>query len=160
MHLEKEFSKNSSLVTHNAVSHCSIEIYSANSPYTTRHPTHHQNHCILLRIWILHTHFTPHSLVTIKKVTSESALQLILYQNDMPYNGDEWVTSETKWITAATIWHIKLYNAMGDELQSYVKILMLILTWVRRIASACWALAKIFMDASPMLVLYRKLMRN
>ena len=93
---EKEFSKNSSLVTHNAVSHCSIVAYSANSPYTTRHPTHHQNHCILLRIWILHMHFTPHSLVTIKKVTSESALQLILYQNDMPYNGDEWVTSETK----------------------------------------------------------------
>ena len=127
LHLEKEFSKNSSLVTHNAVSHCSIVAYSANSPYTTRHPTHHQNHCILLRIWILHTHFTPHSLVTIKKVTSESALQLILYQNDMPYNGDEWVTSETKWITAVILWCTYCYSDMGYELTSNVKILFFFL---------------------------------
>ena len=123
----KRVFKNSSLVTHNAVSHCSIVAYSANSPYTTRHPTHHQNHCILLRIWILHTHFTPHSLVTIKKVTSESALQLILYQNDMPYNGDEWVTSETKWITAVILWCTYCYSDMGDELTSNVKILFFFL---------------------------------
>ena len=37
--------------------------------------------------------------------------------------GDEWVTSALKWITATTLWHRKLYGAMGDELQSYVKIL-------------------------------------
>ena len=47
---KKEFSKNSSLVTRNAVSCWDIEAYSANSPYTTRHPTHHQNRCILLRV--------------------------------------------------------------------------------------------------------------
>ena len=46
---EKEFSKNSSLVTRNAVSYCDIEAYSIDSPYTTRHHTHHQNRCILLR---------------------------------------------------------------------------------------------------------------
>ena len=42
---EKKFSKNSSLVTRNAVSCCGIEDYSANLPNTTRHPTHHQNPC-------------------------------------------------------------------------------------------------------------------
>ncbi len=47
---EKEFSKNSSLITRNAVSYCDIEVYSDNSPYTTRHHTHHQNSCILLRM--------------------------------------------------------------------------------------------------------------
>ena len=56
-------------------------------------------------------------------VTSEMALQVILYQIDMPCEGDEWVTSALKWITAATIWQIKHYNATGDELQSGVKIL-------------------------------------
>ena len=30
------------------------------------------------------------------RVTSELAMQLILYQHDIPLNGDEWVTSETK----------------------------------------------------------------
>ena len=60
------------------------------------------------------------------RVTSELAMQLILYQNDILPMGDEWVTSETKWITAATLWHIKLYNAMGDELQSSVKILFFV----------------------------------
>ena len=47
---EKKFLKNSSLVTRNAVSHCGIEAYSANSPHTTRHPTRHQNTCNLLII--------------------------------------------------------------------------------------------------------------
>ena len=47
---EKEFSKNSSLITRNAVSYCDIEVYSDNSPYTTRHHTHYQNSCILLRM--------------------------------------------------------------------------------------------------------------
>ena len=47
---EKKFSKNSSLVTRNAVNGWDIEAYSVNSPYTTRHPTHHQNRCILLRV--------------------------------------------------------------------------------------------------------------
>ena len=41
-------------------------------------------------------HFTPLSLVTLKKVTSESTLQLILYQTNMLHKGDEWVTSATK----------------------------------------------------------------
>ena len=74
IHLEKEFSKNSSLVTRNAVSYCDIEVYSDNSPYTTRHHTHHPIRCILLRMWILYAHFTLSSLVTLKKVTSESTL--------------------------------------------------------------------------------------
>ena len=51
---------------------------------------------ILLRTWILYTKFTLSPLVTLKKVTSESTLQLVLYQKDMPYKGDEWVTSEMK----------------------------------------------------------------
>ena len=46
---EKEFSKNSSLITHSAVSYCSIGAYSGDSPYTTRHHTHHHIRCILLR---------------------------------------------------------------------------------------------------------------
>ena len=46
---EKEFSKNSSLITRNAVSYCSVETYSVDSPYTTRHHTHHPIRCILLR---------------------------------------------------------------------------------------------------------------
>ncbi len=29
-------------------------------------------------------------------VTSESSLQVALYQNDMLYEGDEWVTSDVK----------------------------------------------------------------
>ena len=41
-------------------------------------------------------YFTLFPLVTLKKVTSESTLQLILYQEDIPHNGDEWVTSGTK----------------------------------------------------------------
>ena len=93
---EKEFSKSSSLITHNAVSCCDIEAYSDNLPYTTRHRTHHPNRCILLRMWMLNAQFTPSPLVTLKKVTSESALQLIMYQIDMPHEGDEWVMSETK----------------------------------------------------------------
>ncbi len=42
---EKKFSKNSSLVTRNAVNCCGIEDYSANSPHTTRHLTRYQNLC-------------------------------------------------------------------------------------------------------------------
>ena len=120
---EKEFWKNSSLITRNAVSCCDIEAYSDNSPYTTRHHTHHPIRCILLRMWMLYAQFTLFPLVTLKKVTSESALQLILYQNDMPYNGDEWVTSEAKWITAVILWCTYCYSDMGDELTSNVKIL-------------------------------------
>ena len=63
---EKEFSKNSSLVTHNAVSCWDIEAYSANSPYTTRHHTHHPNRCILLRMCMLYVQFTLRLLVTLK----------------------------------------------------------------------------------------------
>ena len=100
---KKEFSKNSSLVTRNAVIYCDIEDYSVDSPYATRHLTRHPNKDILLIINILGARFTLSPLVTLKKVTSELALQLVVYQNDMPCEGDEWVTSETKWITAVTI---------------------------------------------------------
>ena len=124
---EKEFSKNSSLVTRNAVSCCGIEVYSVGSPYTTRHPTRHQNRCILLRMWILYTQFTLSPLVTLKKVTSESTLQLVLYQNDMLCEGDEWVTSEEKWITVVILWGTLYYSVMGDELTSSVKILFVFL---------------------------------
>ena len=96
LYSEKEFLKSSSLITRNAVSYCDIGAYSGDSPYTTRHHTHHLNRCILLRMWILYAQFTLSPLVTLKKVTSESALQLVLYQKDMPYKGDEWVTSEMK----------------------------------------------------------------
>ena len=64
-----------------------------------------------------------HHSSPIFRVTSELVLQVILYQMDMLCEGDEWVTSEVKWITAATIWLTLHYNAMGDELQSSVKIL-------------------------------------
>ena len=47
---KKEFSKNSSLITHSAVSCCDIVDYSVDSPYTTRHHTHHPNRCILLKM--------------------------------------------------------------------------------------------------------------
>ena len=47
---EKEFSKNSSLVTRNAVNGWDIEAYSVNLSYTTRHHTHYPNRCILLRM--------------------------------------------------------------------------------------------------------------
>ena len=60
-------------------------------------------------------------------VTSELALQVILYQIDMPCEGDEWVTSALKWITAVTVWQIGYYDATGDELQSGVKILFFFL---------------------------------
>ena len=93
---EKEFSKSSSLITHNAVSCCDIEAYSDNLPYTTRHRTHHPNRCILLRMWMLNAQFTLSPLVPLKKVTSESTLQLIMYQNDKLCKGDEWVTSGMK----------------------------------------------------------------
>ena len=76
-------------------------------------------------MWILQCLFTRHPLVTLFRVTSELAMQLILYQYDISLNGDEWVTSETKWITAVTHWHIKPYSTMGDELTSSVKILFL-----------------------------------
>ena len=46
---ENEFSKNSSLITRNAVSYCDIGAYSGDSPYTTRRHTHHPIRCILLR---------------------------------------------------------------------------------------------------------------
>ena len=93
---EKEFSKNSSLVTRSVVSCCDVDVYSANSSYATRHPTRHQNRCILLRMCVLYAQFALSPLVTLKKVTSESSLQPVLYQNDMLCEGDEWVTSEVK----------------------------------------------------------------
>ena len=127
LYSEKEFSKNSSLITHSAVSGCNIEAYGVESTYTTRHHTHHLNRCILLRAWMLYAQFTLFPLVTLKKVTSEWTLQLVLYQNDMLHKGDEWVTSETKWITVVILWCTHHYNAMGDELQSSVKILFLFL---------------------------------
>ena len=68
-----------------------------------------------------------HHSSPIFRVTSELALQVIQYQKDMLCEGDERVTSEVKWITAATIWQIKHYNATGDELQSGVKILFFFL---------------------------------
>ena len=37
-----------------------------------------------------------HHSSPIFRVTSELALQVILYQMDMPCEGDEWVTSEVK----------------------------------------------------------------
>ena len=120
---EKEFSKNSSLITRSAISCCSIEVYSVGSPYTTRHHTHHPNRCILLRMWILYVQFTLSPLVTLKKVTSELSSQLLLSQNDMLCEGDEWVTSEAKWITAVMRCIINRYRAMGDELTSSMKIL-------------------------------------
>ena len=93
---KKEFSKNSSLVTRNAVICCDIEDYSFDSPHTTRHLTRHPNKGILLIIIILGARFTLSPLVTQNKVTSESALQLVIYQDDISCEGDEWVTSETK----------------------------------------------------------------
>lgn len=51
---KKEFLKNSSLVIRNAVSRYALGVYSADSPYATRHPTRHQNPCILLIIWVLY----------------------------------------------------------------------------------------------------------
>ena len=64
---EKKFSKNSSLVTHNAVNYCDIEDYSFDSPHTTRHLTRHPNNGILLIINILGARFTLSPLVTLKK---------------------------------------------------------------------------------------------
>ena len=93
---KKELSKNSSLVTRNAVTYCDIEDYSVDSPYATRHHTHHPNKGILLIINLLGTRFALSPLVTLKKVTSESTLQLIMYQNDKLCKGDEWVTSGMK----------------------------------------------------------------
>ena len=74
-------------------------------------------------MWYLQGYFTHHPLVTIFRVTSELSMQLILYQDDKPLEGDEWVTSETKWITVTTFWGLKPYNAEGDELTSRTKIL-------------------------------------
>ena len=51
---KKEFRKNSSLITRNAVSCYVFDVYSADSPYATRHPTRHENLCILLIIWVLY----------------------------------------------------------------------------------------------------------
>ena len=133
---EKEFSKNSSLITRSAISCCSIEVYSVNSPYTTRHHTHHPNRCILLRMWILYAQFTLSTLVTMKKVTSELTLQLIVYQIDIPHEGDEWVTSRMKWITAVILWCTLCYSATGDELQSSVKILFSLCKSERRNSKA------------------------
>ena len=64
---KKEFSKNSSLVTHNAVNYCDIEDYSFDSPHTTRHLTRHPDKGILLIINILGARFTLSPLVTLKK---------------------------------------------------------------------------------------------
>ena len=74
LHSEKKFSKNSSLVTRNAVSCCDIEVYSDNLPHTTRHRTYHPNRCMLLRMCLLYAQFTLRSLVTLKWVTSELSL--------------------------------------------------------------------------------------
>ena len=63
---EKKFSKNSSLVTRNAVSCWDIEAYGANSPYTTRHHTRHPNRCMLLIMCMLCARFALNSLVTLK----------------------------------------------------------------------------------------------
>ena len=63
---EKEFSKNSSLVTCNAVSCWEFEAYSANSPCTTRHHTCYPNRCMLLRMCMLYAQFTLRSLATLK----------------------------------------------------------------------------------------------
>ena len=41
----------------------------------------------------------------------------------MLHEGDEWVTSETKWITAVICRYTDRYSVMGDELTSSVKIL-------------------------------------
>ena len=45
----------------------------------------------------------------------------------MLHEGDEWVTSETKWITSVILWCTYCYSAMGDKLQSSVKILFFFL---------------------------------
>ncbi len=45
---------------------------------------------------MLYAQFTLSPLVTLKKVTSESTLQLVQYQNIIPCEGDEWVTSDMK----------------------------------------------------------------
>ena len=123
----KRVFKNSSLITRNSVSCSDIEDYSVDSPYTTRHHTHHPNHCILLRMWILYVQFTLSPLVTRFEVTSESILQLVLYQDDILYEGDEWVMSEVKWITAVILWCTCYYSVMGDELTSSVKFLFFFL---------------------------------
>ena len=124
---KKEFWKNSSLITRNAVSYCGIVSYSVDSTYATRHPTHRQNPCILLIMWILYAQFTLSPLVTYFKVTSELTLQVALYQSDILYEGDEWVTSETKWITAVMSRVTITCSAMGDELQSSAEILFFFL---------------------------------
>ena len=124
---KKEFCKNSSLITRNVVSCCNVGCYSVDSPYTTRHPTHHPKPCILLRMWILRTRFALALLVTLKKVTSELTLQLILYQIDMLCEGDEWVTSETKWITAVMQRVTMTCSAESDELTSVAKILFFLI---------------------------------
>ena len=86
-------------------------------------PTHHPKALYLAEnvdfTMLIHSSPTRHLF----RVTSELAMQLILYQYDMSLNGDEWVTSGTKWITAVTHWHIKPYSTMGDELTSGMKIL-------------------------------------
>ncbi len=120
---KKEFLKNSSLVTRNAVSRYALGVYNADSPYATRHPTRHQNLCILLIMWVLYAWFAISLLVTLKKVTSELTLQLILCQIDMLCEGDEWVTSALKWITAVTERVTTTCSVEGDELTSVAKIL-------------------------------------
>ena len=59
-------------------------------------------------------------------MTSELALQLVVYQGDKLFAGDEWVTSALKLITAAIPRITITYGATVDELQSYVKILFFI----------------------------------
>ena len=50
---------------------------------------------VIVTLWVTAViHFK--TLVTLKRVTSELAMQLILFQYDIPDNGDEWVTSEAK----------------------------------------------------------------
>ncbi len=99
--VEKNFEKTNfyttrQLVTLNAASYCGSCDYSGDSFQNTRHPLVTQKYCILLRMWNIQGEFTRHPLVTLFRVTSELAMQLFLYQNDIPLNGDEWVTSEAK----------------------------------------------------------------
>ena len=73
-------------------------------------------------------HILPsHHSSPIFRVTSELTLQVIQYQKDMLSEGDEWVTSDVKWITRVILWCTLYYNATGDELQSGVKILFFFL---------------------------------
>ena len=106
---KKEFSKNSSLITRNAVSCCDIEAYSVDSTCTTRHPTHHLNRCILLKMWILYAWFTLRPLVTLKM-------------------GDEWIElatySVSEWYTMWWWWVGDEWDKMNHRCNSLMHILL------------------------------------